>query len=135
MAHIERPYALTCGTDFPHRKNADLTFDAICPKCFQTISNRKLESDLKEDETAHFCQSGSIANRDRPARGTHLFRQGRARFSSGRNCYRLRSADRPNRHQSRSTAEGAQSPLRHLQTRALGPSGKQSPGTVQGVFR
>jgi hypothetical protein len=54
---------MTSETDFPHRKNLDLTFDAICPKCFQTISNQKLETDLKEDETAHSCQGGSIANR------------------------------------------------------------------------
>jgi hypothetical protein len=63
VAHIERLCAMTNETDFPHRKNADLTFDAICPKCVQTISNRKLEADLKEDETAHSCQGGSIANR------------------------------------------------------------------------
>jgi len=55
---------MTSKTEFPHRKNADQTFDAICPKCFQTISNQKLENDLKEGETAHACPSGSIANRE-----------------------------------------------------------------------
>ena len=54
---------MTSQTDFPHRKNADLTFDAICLKCFQTISNQKLENDLKESETAHSCPSGSVAKR------------------------------------------------------------------------
>jgi hypothetical protein len=54
--------AMTSETDFPHRKNADLTFDAICPKCIQTIFNQKPESDLKEGEVAHSCPR--ISNRE-----------------------------------------------------------------------
>ncbi len=54
---------MTSETEFPHRKKADQTYDAICPKCFQTIANQKLETDLKEGETAHSCPAGSIAKR------------------------------------------------------------------------
>jgi hypothetical protein len=48
---------------FPHRKNADLTFDAICPKCFQTVANQKVESDLRKEEESHTCCDGSVAER------------------------------------------------------------------------
>ena len=54
---------MTSETEFPHRKNADQTFDAICPKCFQTISNQKLETDLKQSEADHSCPGNSIAKR------------------------------------------------------------------------
>jgi hypothetical protein len=63
MTHNERLCAMTSKADFPHRENADLTFDAICPKCFQTVSNQKLENDLKEHEVAHVCYGGSIGTR------------------------------------------------------------------------
>ena len=49
--------------NFPHRKNSDLSFDAICPKCFQTISNQRMESNLKQDEDEHICPAHSIGER------------------------------------------------------------------------
>ena len=49
--------------NFPHRKNSDLSFDAICPKCFQTISNQRMESNLKQDEDEHTCSTQSIGGR------------------------------------------------------------------------
>jgi hypothetical protein len=49
--------------NFPHRKNSDLSFDAICPKCFQTISNQRMESNLKQDEDEHICSAQSIGGR------------------------------------------------------------------------
>ncbi len=57
--------AMTSETGFPHRKNANLTFDAICPKCFQTISNQKLESDLNEGEVAHSCPGAASLTGDK----------------------------------------------------------------------
>lgn len=48
---------------FPHRKNSDHSFDAICPRCFQTISNQRQESSLTQDEANHVCHAQSIGAR------------------------------------------------------------------------
>jgi hypothetical protein len=40
---------------FPHRRNADSTFDSICIRCFQTIATSHSEADLKAGEDAHVC--------------------------------------------------------------------------------
>jgi hypothetical protein len=36
---------------FPHRKNADGTFDSICPICFRTVASGMRESQLAELES------------------------------------------------------------------------------------
>jgi len=40
---------------FPHRQNADGTFDSICAQCFTTVATADRESDLKKAEDAHIC--------------------------------------------------------------------------------
>jgi len=41
---------------FPHRLNADGTYDAICPRCFRTVATCKIEADLDLEERSHRCQ-------------------------------------------------------------------------------
>jgi hypothetical protein len=45
---------------FPRRRNADGTFDLICPKCYLTIVRNAQESDLEATEKAHDCQGLSL---------------------------------------------------------------------------
>jgi hypothetical protein len=45
---------------FPHRQNADGTFDSICPYCFQTVSQQRLESDLARFEQSHKCRPEEV---------------------------------------------------------------------------
>jgi hypothetical protein len=40
---------------FPHRANDDGTFDAICPRCFVTVSQQRREADLEQFERDHIC--------------------------------------------------------------------------------
>jgi hypothetical protein len=40
---------------FPHRKNRDGSYDAICTQCFQTVASASDESDLAAFENAHVC--------------------------------------------------------------------------------
>jgi hypothetical protein len=51
--------------NFPHRKNKLSSFDSICPRCFRTISTRRTEEELKQDETNHMCDGDSLARRGR----------------------------------------------------------------------
>lgn len=41
---------------FPHRKNADSTWEAICPDCLRTIARVKDSSELDAVERAHDCE-------------------------------------------------------------------------------
>ncbi len=49
--------------NFAHRKNNDSSFDSICPRCFRTISTRKTEEDLAQDERGHLCAGDSLGQR------------------------------------------------------------------------
>ena len=40
---------------YPHRKNFDGTWDAVCPICCKTIARAELEASLSELEADHFC--------------------------------------------------------------------------------
>jgi hypothetical protein len=42
-------------TTFPHRHNADGTFDSICPTCFATVGTNRNEAILRLHELAHDC--------------------------------------------------------------------------------
>jgi len=46
---------------YPHRRNWDGSYDAICPRCFQTIGKRHTESELVEDERLHVCEEWRLA--------------------------------------------------------------------------
>jgi hypothetical protein len=41
---------------FPHRRNRDGTFDAICPRCYRTIATVNNEDALTETEHDHICE-------------------------------------------------------------------------------
>jgi len=47
---------------FPHRKNADGTWDSICTKCFRTVATAKRESSLADAEAEHVCVSSIFAD-------------------------------------------------------------------------
>jgi len=49
--------AVQIGPIFPHRLNPDGSFDSICPKCFVTVSTKRSETQLADDEIAHDCFS------------------------------------------------------------------------------
>jgi hypothetical protein len=40
---------------FPHRKNADGTWDSICPDCLRTIAREENIADLDTLERTHDC--------------------------------------------------------------------------------
>ena len=40
---------------FPHRKNADGTWDSTCPDCLRTIARVKDQADLDAIERMHDC--------------------------------------------------------------------------------
>jgi len=40
---------------YPHRKNFDGTWDAVCPVCCQTIARAELEVSLFDLESSHEC--------------------------------------------------------------------------------
>jgi hypothetical protein len=40
-------------TVFPHRQNADGSFDSICSECFHTIATGSTEAQLEAEESAH----------------------------------------------------------------------------------
>jgi hypothetical protein len=41
---------------FPHRRNRDGTFDAICPRCYRTVATLENEDALTETEHNHVCE-------------------------------------------------------------------------------
>lgn len=41
--------------NFPHRLNAEGSYDAICIQCFRTVASVSQESDLARFENAHVC--------------------------------------------------------------------------------
>jgi hypothetical protein len=51
------------GTEYPHRRNSDGTWDPIGKHCFLTVANCKTESKLVEFEKFHVCNSALLAER------------------------------------------------------------------------
>ncbi len=48
---------------FPHRRNADGSFDSICLKCLLTIANERTETDLTKHEKHHVCIPSILSQR------------------------------------------------------------------------
>ena len=48
---------------FPHRLNRDGSFDSICLKCFLTVANTVLETELKARENIHTCDHALLSER------------------------------------------------------------------------
>jgi hypothetical protein len=44
---------------FVHRRTYNGTYDSICTRCFQVVSNQLVEVELEDDELSHCC-SGSV---------------------------------------------------------------------------
>jgi len=40
---------------FPHRHNADGSYDSICPTCLMTVASVRTEAELASCEHAHVC--------------------------------------------------------------------------------
>jgi hypothetical protein len=53
---------------FPHRRNADGSFDSICLKCLLTIAKAKTEAELDRHDKNHVCIPSILSQRslDRP---------------------------------------------------------------------
>ena len=49
---------------YPHRHNADGSFDSICITCFATIAQTKDEAALFELERNHSCDRSFMADRE-----------------------------------------------------------------------
>jgi hypothetical protein len=47
---------------FPHRKNADGSWDSICSKCFRTVATAKSERILADAEANHVCVPSIFAD-------------------------------------------------------------------------
>jgi hypothetical protein len=41
--------------NFPHRFNADGTYDSICTLCHLTVASVKIEAELSQHEQSHIC--------------------------------------------------------------------------------
>jgi hypothetical protein len=53
---------MNCPQKFPHRKNADGTYDSICIACFVTVARVKAEIDLRQFESAHICEPVNLCS-------------------------------------------------------------------------
>jgi hypothetical protein len=40
---------------YPRRRNADGSYDSICPTCFMTASHAATEAELTQQDKAHLC--------------------------------------------------------------------------------
>jgi hypothetical protein len=50
-------------TLYPHRRNADGSYDSICTTCFATVARSPAEVGLTEGERAHVRSSSFLADR------------------------------------------------------------------------
>jgi hypothetical protein len=50
---------------YPHRRNIDGSYDAICMTCFATVDSQPLEADLAPAEQAHVCGNTLLSTRAR----------------------------------------------------------------------
>jgi hypothetical protein len=48
---------------FPHRRNADGSFDSICLKCLLTIANAPTEAGLAKHDKYHACNPSILSQR------------------------------------------------------------------------
>jgi len=42
-------------TPYPHRLNAEGSYDSICRRCFRTVARAQAEAELQAYEAAHVC--------------------------------------------------------------------------------
>jgi len=40
---------------YPQRRNADGTYDSICPRCFVTVGRQMSRAELESEEQHHIC--------------------------------------------------------------------------------
>ena len=52
--------------NYPHRRNGDGSYDAICMTCFATVDSQPIEADLAPAEQAHVCDNTLLSMRARP---------------------------------------------------------------------
>jgi hypothetical protein len=45
---------------FPHKLNADGSFDSICPMCFRTVATAAQETELAALERKHQCDPEAV---------------------------------------------------------------------------
>jgi hypothetical protein len=78
------------GRKFVHRPNGDGSFDSICATCFQTVANKKIETDLNFAERTHACSTADAERAEEwlselPKKGVHKVVEfpSRRRFRAG----------------------------------------------------
>ena len=63
-AETEVPVYLRCAkagrmkdnsTEYPHRLNAEGSYDSICRRCFRTVARAETEAELRAYEAKHIC--------------------------------------------------------------------------------
>jgi len=61
---------------FPHRHNADGTYDSICPVCFRTVGTHRVETVLLKYEEEHVCRepAGVLSKNELPHIADILYR-------------------------------------------------------------
>lgn len=74
---------------FPHRKNADGTWDSICSKCFRTVATAAFERNLADAEATHVCLPSIFADAElyrnpKPAQSSAGESQAGGRTAKGR---------------------------------------------------
>jgi hypothetical protein len=52
---------------FPHRHNANGTYDSICTRCFVTVATVRNEAELAGRESAHICDPVDLCRLDQGA--------------------------------------------------------------------
>jgi hypothetical protein len=57
---------------FPHRRNADGSYDSICPTCFLTASHAASEAELAAQDGEHVCRMTLLSQRGRGGAGPDL---------------------------------------------------------------
>jgi hypothetical protein len=48
---------------YPHRRNADGSYDSICLTCFLTASHAATEAELATQDSTHVCGSSLLSQR------------------------------------------------------------------------
>jgi hypothetical protein len=43
------------STEYPHRLNAEGSYDSICRRCFRTVARAETEAELRAYEAKHIC--------------------------------------------------------------------------------
>ena len=55
--------AIKIPANYPHRRNADGSYDSVCMTCFATVASAKTEDELLPYERKHICAISALSQR------------------------------------------------------------------------